>query len=205
MTTKPSRCFRNITNPSYTRKEYIGRYPNLPDALKQFSYGNTKEVFPAKISLIAMKDGQVGDRAIASVRVTINTELKSCVGENDYRLDIRPIPWQVVRGHGLLGVAKAERLMKGMRESFGNPINRVARIHKGQALFEVGVRDTPVTYGVGKRILDRAKKRLPPLDWQIKVEGISLSTQHANVTLPTRKKEKKSTGGQAAITRDVKS
>lgn len=184
---KPSKCYRNMDRPPYTRKEYIGAYPSLPEGLRKFSYGNTKRMdFPAKVSLVNLKDIQIADKAIESVRITINRELK-LLGEENYKLQIKAIPFHVTRAHGLF-MAKAERYAKGMRQSFGRKQNRFARIKKGKVLLEISIEDDAVAWALCKMVLKRAIRKLPS-KWQVKAEGISKKNLYANPRLPRRVKE----------------
>jgi ribosomal protein L16/L10AE len=181
----------------YTRKEFIKRMQDIPEGLKHSSFGNTAKLdFPAKISLVALIDGQVSARALASIRVSLHRELR-ILNEKNYRLQLMAYPFHQSRSHGLVGVAKAERISSGMgKGSFGSPEMRMAQVHRGHALLEIRMEDDPVAYGVAMRGLRMVLCKLP-LKWQIKTEGFSAATLNVRVNLPKRVKEKKSTtGGQ---------
>jgi ribosomal protein L16/L10AE len=181
----------------YTRKEFISRMQDVPEGLKHSSFGNTAKFdFPAKISLIALIDGQVSARALASIRVLLHRELR-ILNEKNYRLQLMAYPFHQSRSHGLVGVAKAERISSGMgKGSFGSPEMRMAQMHRGHALLEIRMEDDPVAHGVAMRGLHMVLCKLP-LKWQIKAEGFSTGTLNARVNLPKRVKEKKAaTGGQ---------
>jgi len=200
MPKRPSKCYRAMNRPN-TRREFVSHYPNLPEGLKKFSYGNTSKFdFPAKITLINLMDIQISALALESVRVTINRELK-LLGDENYRLEIKSIPHHVTRMHGLVGVAKAERLAKGMRGSFGRSMSRFARIKKGKPLIEILIKDEPVPYGICKKALTTAIKKLPS-KWKIVTEGISLVNLSAKVKLPKRAKES-ATGGRTVVPREL--
>ena len=185
MPKKPSRCYRRMDRPPYTRKKYIRGYPQLPEGLRKFSYGNTKGTFPAKASIMCLKDIQVSAKALESVRITITRELK-LLGEEKYLLKIKAIPFHVTRAHGLF-MAKAERFAKGMRQSFGRKADRFARMKKGKVLLEVLIDDNAIAWGVCKRALQRAIKKLPS-KWRIITEGISIVNLSATPSLPKRMK-----------------
>jgi len=193
---RPAHSYRHLQEP-YTRHEYIKRMQDVPEGMKHSSFGNTSKFdFPAKISLIASRDGQVSARALVSVRIALHRELK-ILDEKNYRLQMMAYPFHQTRSHGLVGVAKAERIFGGMGGgSFGFPEMRMSQIHKGHALLEVIMNDDPVAYGVALRGLHTALCKLP-LKWQIKLEGFSAKTLGAKVNLPKHIKEKKATGGQA--------
>lgn len=191
--TKPSKCYRNMDRPAYTRQEYVKGYPPLPEGLRKFSYGNTKRSFPARVSVVSLKDIQVSAKALESTRITITRELK-LLGEEKYLLRIKTIPFHVTRAHGLF-MAKAERYAKGMRQSFGRKMDRFARVKKGKVLLEISIEDNAVAWAVCKRVLNRAVKKLPS-KWQIKTEGISIKNLSTTPSLPKRAKvvKKSSTG-----------
>jgi len=114
--TRPTKCYRDLKGQAYTRKEYVRKgYPNVPEGLQKMTYGKTNRFdFPAKVCLVALCDGQVSDKALESVRVTVNKELR-VLGETKYRLQMKAYPFHVNREHGMIGVVKAERFSKGMR------------------------------------------------------------------------------------------
>ena len=193
---RPSHSYRVLKVP-YTRKEFIRRMQDVPEGLKHSSFGNTAKLdFPAKISLIASVDGQVSARALVAVRVGLHRELR-ILNEKNYRLQLMAYPFHQSRSHGLVGVAKAERISSGMgKGSFGAPEMRMAQLHRGHALLEIRMEDDPVAYGVAMRGLHMVLCKLP-LKWQIKPEGFSANTINVRVNLPKRVKEKKvATGGQ---------
>ena len=169
---------------------------DVPEGFKHSVFGNSSKLdFPAKISLVALKDGQVSAKALVSVRVTIHREMR-VIGEENYRLQMISYPHHQSRSHGLVGVAKAERISSGMgKRSFGTPEMRLAQIKKGRPLIEIAINDNAVAYGVAKKVLNRIMCKLP-LRWEIKTEGLSTTTLLANVNLPKRIKEK-ATGGKA--------
>lgn len=174
-----------MDRPPYTRKEYIQSYPPLPEGLRKFSYGNTKGTFPAKVSVVCLKNIQVSAKALESVRITITRELK-LLGEEKYLLKIKTIPFHVTRAHGLF-MAKAERYAKGMRQSFGRKMDRFARVKKGKVLLEISIDDDAVAWGICKRVLKRAVQKLPS-KWRITTEGISTKNLSATPSLPKRVK-----------------
>jgi len=186
---RPTKCYRGLQEP-FTRTEYISKFPGIPDGLKTMTFGNTSKMdFPARVSLVALKEGQVSARAIDSVRATLHRELR-VLGEENYRFSLVAYPHHAVRMHGLVGVAKAERLQKGMKLSFGAPQYRMARVKKGHTLLEVAIKDDPIAYHVCKRGLELVKKKLP-FSWEIQSQGISLQNIVARPLLPRRVKEKK--------------
>lgn len=199
--TKPSKCYRELKSSAFTRKEYIKRgYPDVPEGLSKMTYGNSKQQdWKAKVSLIALKDGQVSSKSLESIRVTVNKELK-VLGEEKYCLRMKSYPFHVNREHGLIGIAKAERFCKGMRLGFGKSNFRSSRLKKGTELFVIFIDDNAVSFHLAKRACKMAIKKLP-LKWKIYSEGISSKNILANPILPKRAKESK--GGLASIQREI--
>lgn len=193
---RPSKSYRHFKRPN-TRPEYIDRMMGVPEGMKHSSFGNTSKQFPAVIQMISNEDVQVSAKALVSIRVTIHRELR-LLGENNFRMDIKAYPHHLARSHGLVGVAKAERIASGMgKGAYGFPEMRLARVGKGHPLLEIQIKDEPVPYGLAKRCLHRIMCKLPPTGWTLDVKGISEKTKSTVVTLPHRIKEKKgSTGGQ---------
>jgi ribosomal protein L16/L10AE len=192
---RPSKSFREFKMAN-TRKEYVHRFMGLPEGLKKSVFGNHKEQFPALIRLVPSKDVQVSARAIVSVRVSINRELR-ILGEDKFRLWMKAYPHHQARSHGLVGVAKAERIASGMGGgSYGFPEMRLAQIEKGHSLLEIAINDDPISFGIALKGLHIVVCKLPPSGWKTIIEGISESTKSAKVLLPKRVKEKKGTGGQ---------
>jgi large subunit ribosomal protein L10e len=201
---RPSHSYRHLKLP-YTRPEYVKKRMDVPEGFKHSVFGNTAKLdFPAKISLVAERDGQVSAKALVSVRVTIHREMK-VIGEDKYRLQMVSYPHHQARSHGTVGVAKAERISEGMKHSFGFPEMRLAQIKKGHALIEVAIEDDAIAYGVARKVLDRIMCKLP-LRWKVKTEGLSHETLTAKVNLPKRIKEKKGKGGAqvAELNRELK-
>jgi len=202
---RPAKSYRKLQQP-WTRKEYIKRIMDVPDGLKTSVFGNTSKLdFPAKIEVLAEKDGQVSARAIVAVRVALHRELRT-TGEENYRLNMKAYPHHCARSHGLVGVAKAERISSGMgKGSFGFPEMRLAQIKRGNPFLEITMADDPISYGVARRGLESAFNKLP-LKWRIHIEGFSTNTLHARPILPKRTKEKKGAGGNVPkeLQREVK-
>lgn len=198
MPTRPSKCYRK-PHLQFTRKEYIRRIPDIPSGLK-FSVGNTAKFnFPAKVSLVATTDRQVSASALNCIRVVISRELR-VLGEDKFRLQINSYPHHVARMHGLIGVAKAERIAKGMKQAFGHSILRIAQVKKGHRLVEILTNSNAISYGVSRKALIIAMSKLP-FHWDIIYEGFSVKDIQANPVLPKRTRESK--GGKATTARTV--
>lgn len=192
---RQSKNYRRFKRPN-TRYDYIGKSMDVPEGFKKLAFGNTKGVFLAKAQIVACKDVQVSARAIISIRIAITRELR-LLGEKNFRMDIKSYPHQLARSHGLVGVAKAERISSGMgKGSFGTPEMRLARVKKEHPLMEVICNDDPIALGIIKRAFHTAICKLPPIGWKQVYEGFSEANKSAIVILPKRIKEKKGSGGK---------
>ncbi|EED44539.1 LSU ribosomal protein L10AE [Enterocytozoon bieneusi H348] len=81
------------------------------------------------------------------------------VGKDNFHMRICPQPLNVLRINKMLTCAGADRLQTGMRNSFGKPYGRAARIFVGQHI--INVRTKPQNVAVAKEALRRAKNKLP--------------------------------------------
>jgi len=163
---KPNKVYRKLEPKAFTRKKYMRR---IPDSLiKKFTMGNTKrQDFPINVKLIVQKTGQISDSALESVRMNTNRRLEKELGPSKYRFHIHVIPHHFSREHGLVGVAKAERMAKGMRLGFGKINRRLARVKAGQTVITVGIGSKEHIRNV-REILRMASKKLP-FNYKIKV------------------------------------
>lgn len=183
MPTRPRKCYRRAEGPAYTRKEYIGSMPTIPSGLSHLSYGNVSRMdFAGRIRLIVTRDGQISAESLESARVFVNRRLQALNLEN-YRFQIRVIPFQVNRMHGLVGVAKAERYSKGMRQAFGKTISRGARVKKGTVIAEVLIPDDAFSFQVCRQAFLGVTKKLA-LQYKIVHEGFSPASTQTSVKIP---------------------
>jgi len=197
---RPNKCYRNLSRTAYTRREFIPKAKIIP-LIRKFSIGNIKESFNTSLKLIALKDVQIGENALESIRVILTRDM-SLIGEGNYSILIKPYPFHYVREHGLIGVGKAERIVKGMRHSFGKPQQQLARVKKGQEVVIIKVIDDPIAIQLAKRTLEKITKKLPK-DYRIVFEG-DQNKYIKQVILPQRVKRKKETSIMKSSTPEVK-
>jgi large subunit ribosomal protein L10e len=81
---------------------------------------------------------QISSNTLEAVRITINGALQKKLGRQNYRLRIRPKPFQKFRENRMLAFAGADRVQSGMRNSFGRSTGVCARIRAGQVVADVG-------------------------------------------------------------------
>jgi len=193
---RPSKCYRKPDRPPFTRTKYIKRIPNRPEGLKKLCFGATDKFdFEGKVEIVATKSVQVSDKALDSIRITIVRDLK-VLGERKFRFELKGVPHHIARMHGLVGVAKAERMVKGMRASFGRSAYRMARMKKGKVLIEVLIPNDAIAFHVTKTTFVKAMKKLPK-GFELRHEGIDFANVSAQPQLP--KRVKASTGGRQPV------
>jgi large subunit ribosomal protein L10e len=82
---------------------------------------------------------QISSNALEALRVSINSILQRELGQSNYRLRIRPKPFQKIRENRMLSFAGADRIQSGMRNSFGRAMGICARVQAGQIICDVGI------------------------------------------------------------------
>ncbi|MCE8423533.1 MAG: 50S ribosomal protein L16, partial [Candidatus Methanoperedens sp.] len=84
MARKPARMYRNISQRSYTRREYMGGVPG--SKLVTYDMGNLRDEFPVEVSLIAKEACQIRHSALESARIAANRILLEEIGLTNYHL-----------------------------------------------------------------------------------------------------------------------
>jgi len=89
---------------------------------------------------------QISSNTLEAIRITINGVLQRQLGRQNYRLRIRPKPFQKYRENRMLAFAGADRVQSGMRNSFGRSTGVCARVRAGQIVVDIGthLRNLPV-------------------------------------------------------------
>ena len=90
------------------------------------------------VGLKVDKQIQISSNALEAIRITINGVLQKYLGRLNFRLRIRPKPFQKYRENRMLAFAGADRVQSGMRNSFGRSTGVCARVRAGQVIAEVG-------------------------------------------------------------------
>ncbi|MFX1378870.1 MAG: 50S ribosomal protein L16 [Promethearchaeota archaeon] len=105
-------------------------------------WGGNKEApwenFDLVVGLKVNNQIQISSNALEAIRITINGALQKYLGRQNYRLRIRPKPFQKYRENRMLAFAGADRVQSGMRNSFGRSTGVCARVKAGQIIAEVG-------------------------------------------------------------------
>lgn len=85
-------------------------------------------------------------------------QVKTC-GKDAFHVRIRVHPFHVLRINKMLSCAGADRLQTGMRGAFGKPLGTVARVHIGQIILSVRVKEQHKEHVI--EALRRAKFKFP--------------------------------------------
>lgn len=157
MARKPARMYRNITQRSYTRREYMGGVPG--SKIVTYDMGNLKDDFQVHLSLIAKEACQIRHSALEAARVAANRILLESLGQPNYHLKIRVFPHEVLRENKQATGAGADRVSQGMRQAFGKAVGTAARVRTGQKLMTVYV--NPASFKLAKKSLLSAGHKLP--------------------------------------------
>lgn len=96
------------------------------------------EEFELTVGLKVDNQIQISSNTLEAVRITINGTLQRKLGRQNYRLRIRPKPFQKYRENRMLAFAGADRVQSGMRNSFGRSTGVCARVKAGQIIADVG-------------------------------------------------------------------
>ncbi|MHA2394273.1 MAG: 50S ribosomal protein L16 [Promethearchaeota archaeon] len=81
---------------------------------------------------------QISSNTLEAIRITINGALQKYIGRQNFRLRVRPKPFQKIRENRMLAFAGADRVQSGMRNSFGRSMGVAARVRAGQVVVDVG-------------------------------------------------------------------
>lgn len=168
---RPARTCRDLGKVAWTRfskkkprKSFVKALPH--NSVQIFHMGNPQLTYEAEAELFAVSAIQIRDNSLESARQAANKFLEKKILGN-YYLQILVYPHNVIRENKMILGAGADRLQKGMRQAFGRPTDRAARVHKGQSIMVVKFFEKHE-----KIVLEafrRAKGKLPG-DFEIKLE-----------------------------------
>ncbi|MDD5340803.1 MAG: 50S ribosomal protein L16 [Candidatus ainarchaeum sp.] len=159
---RPGRAIRDADKVAWTRfsrrkprKSFIKAMPHAD--LHQFRMGVQKPDYDLIVNLRCEGDLILRDNAIESARQSTNKYMeKTMMGA--YYFVVRVYPHHIIRENKMIAGAGADRLQKGMRQAFGRPTDRAARVDLGQDVFTVYSYKTNVENI--KTALERAKRKL---------------------------------------------
>lgn len=108
--------------------------------IQRYWGGNTNipwEDWEIVIGLKIDKQIQISSNALEAIRISVNSPLQKYVGRLNYRMRIRPKPFQKYRENRMLAFAGADRVQSGMRNSFGRSTGVCARVRAGAVIVDI--------------------------------------------------------------------
>ena len=151
--------------PAYTRvsgnpgDSFITGIP--ASKINLYDMGNLTAEFNTELSIASERDIQVRHNAMEAARIIVQKNLEKTLGVSNFHFKVRTYPHHVLRENVMATGAGADRVQQGMRQAFGKPVGRAARVHTGQRVFTVYFNDNPVTVKFVKKVLRIAMKKLP--------------------------------------------
>lgn len=135
---RPAHTMRNLGKQAWARfskkkprKSYVKAMPHL--SLLNYHMGK-KGTYEIQYDMISDTDIQLRDNALEAARQSSNKELEKMI-PNQYEFLVLVYPHNVIRENKMVAGAGADRIQKGMRQSFGRATDRAARLKRGQSLF----------------------------------------------------------------------
>lgn len=144
---RPWHCYSKWTRRPYQHKRSSNHRREYARGGAQSKivrfWGGAKEIpwekFELVVGLKVNRQIQISSNTLEAVRITINAVLQRKLGRQNFRLRIRPKPFQKYRENRMLAFAGADRVQSGMRNSFGRATGVCARVRAGQIIADVGV------------------------------------------------------------------
>ena len=136
--------------------------PPADAKLRIYDIGNKKaavEEFPCVVHLVCDEREQISSEALEAARIAANKALVKFCGKDGFHMRMRVHPYHVIRINKQLSCAGADRLSSGMRQAFGRPYGKVARLHIKQVVISVRSRDANKAHL--QESLRRAKFKFP--------------------------------------------
>jgi large subunit ribosomal protein L10e len=138
---RPGRAIRDADKVAWTRfsrskprRSFIKSMPHAD--LHQFRMGVMKPDYDLVLSLKSEEPVILRDNAIESARQSMNKHLEK-TAPGAFYFQVRVYPHHIIRENKMIAGAGADRLQKGMRQAFGRPTDRAARLKKGTRLFTI--------------------------------------------------------------------
>ncbi|MFW9818853.1 MAG: 50S ribosomal protein L16 [Candidatus Thorarchaeota archaeon] len=143
---RPWHCYSRWSRRPYQYKRSANRRREYArggaqSKIQRYWGGNKNmpwEEFELTVGLKVDNQIQISSNTLEAVRITINGTLQRKLGRQNYRLRIRPKPFQKYRENRMLAFAGADRVQSGMRNSFGRSTGVCARVKAGQIIADVG-------------------------------------------------------------------
>lgn len=151
---RPWHCYSSWTRRPYQHKRSSNRRREYARGGAQSKivrfWGGDKSVpweeWDLVVGLKVDKQIQISSNALEAIRISINGSLQKHIGRTNFRLRIRPKPFQKIRENRMLAFAGADRVQSGMRNSFGRSTGVCARVKAGSIIVDLGchLKDLPL-------------------------------------------------------------
>ncbi|WP_144902245.1 50S ribosomal protein L16 [Halobellus captivus] len=161
MSDKPASMYRELSKPSYTRRDYVTGIPG--SKIAQHNMGNLQtgpEDYPIQISLRLGEECQIRHGSLESARLSANRVMLKEVGQENYKMVLRKFPHQILRENKQATGAGADRVSDGMRQAFGKPVGTAARVQNNERVFTIYCQ--PEHADIAKDALRRAYNKMSP-------------------------------------------
>eukprot|EP00299_Pterocystis_sp_00344_P001207 c11041_g1_i1.p1 GENE.c11041_g1_i1~~c11041_g1_i1.p1 ORF type:complete len:212 (+),score=35.84 c11041_g1_i1:38-673(+) len=139
---RPARCYRYIKNKPYIKSRFCRGVPD--PKIKIYDVGRKKahvDDFPLAVHLVCDEKENLSSEALEAARIVVNKFLTTKCGKDGFHLRIRVHPYHILRINKMLSCAGADRLQTGMRQAYGKPVGKVARVDIGQVVLSVRSKD----------------------------------------------------------------
>jgi large subunit ribosomal protein L10e len=157
---RPARCYRYQKNKPYPKSRYNRGVPD--SKLRIYDIGRKKAAyneFPHCIHLVSGEKEQITSEALEAARIAANKYMSTKAGKDAFHMRMRVHPWHVLRINKMLSCAGADRLQQGMRQAYGKPLGRSARVNIGTIL--MSIRTTSQHVEIAKEALRRSMFKFP--------------------------------------------
>ena len=157
---RPARCYRYQKNKPYPKSRFNRGVPD--PKIRLYDNGKKKADYlslPCCVHLVSNEKEQITSEALEAARIASNKYMQTKAGKEAYHLRIRPHPWHTIRINKMLSCAGADRLQQGMRQAYGKPYAKAARVEIGDAL--ISIRTRPENVKDAEDALRRAKFKFP--------------------------------------------
>jgi len=142
---------------------YIKAVPN--QKVTKFNMANVSKrlnnEFKCSITIYSLMRIQIRDMALEAARQSLNNKLTKLLTEENYSLECKPYPHQVIRENKTFsGGSKGERVQSGMAHSFGTTMYRSAVVQVGSPVFIISFNDKKFTNQI-RHLAKSASAKLP--------------------------------------------
>ena len=144
---RPARCYRYQKNKPYPKSRFNRGVPD--PKLRLYDGGKKKanfDNFPCCVHLVSNEKEQVSSEGLEAARIAANKYMQTKAGKDAFHMRMRVHPWHVLRINKQLSCAGADRLSSGMRQAWGKPYGRAARVDIGTILMSVRVKEENIVH-----------------------------------------------------------